>query len=68
VDNVNMLVGLRIKTVREALGVTQAALAKSAGLQRTQLTMIETGRSGCRIVHLVNIAKALNVKPARFLP
>lgn len=66
--SVNTVVGLRIRVVREALDITQADLARKAGVVRTQIVNIEAGRSGLSVERLLLIAKALNVKPARLLP
>ncbi len=44
---------------RRALDLTQAELAKAAGLRRNSVWRIENGRSMPSVAHLVLIARAL---------
>ena len=52
---------LRIRKLREELGLTQLQLAEKAGLSRSQLAMIEAGTRNVNNVRLQQIAKALGV-------
>lgn len=52
---------LRIKTLREARGLTQGMLAEMAGLSRSQLSEIETERKPANTLRLNAIAAALGV-------
>jgi len=52
---------LRIRQLREDLGLTQLQLAEMAGLSRSQLAMIEAGTRNVNNVRLQQIAKALGV-------
>lgn len=60
-------IGLRIAVVRDVVGITQAQLAKSVGLSRTQITNIEAGRSDIPLQRFIAIARVLKVKPERLL-
>src|SRR5262249_24203991 len=59
--------GMTIKRLRERRGLTQAALAKRAGVHRVYLAQIETQTKVTSIATLEKIAKALNVKVGRLL-
>jgi len=50
-----------IKALREHRGLTQAALAKAAGIGRLYLSQIETGRRAGSLATLRALAKALKV-------
>ena len=54
-------IGLRIKTARERLGLTQAALASQVGVTRSAVAQWETGRSGQVGSNLAQIAAILGV-------
>jgi DNA-binding XRE family transcriptional regulator len=57
--------GVRIREAREHASLTQEKLADRAGLGRSTLQRIESGQ-GIKFVHLVRIARALDV-PVRDL-
>lgn len=50
-----------VKIVRNFRGLTQAELAKAAGISRPYLTEIETGKKDGSIRAMKSIAKVLNV-------
>ena len=52
-------VGLRVREIRIAKGVTQESLAKQIALTRTSLSNIEKGRQKLLVHRLVDIASAL---------
>jgi len=54
--------GLRIKTLRLAAGLTQGQLAERAGLERSQLSKIEIEREPANTRRLSAIAKSLGVQ------
>ena len=54
-------VAARIKTLREAAGMTQAELAEEIGLSRTSLVNIEQGRQRVMLHQLQEIAEILGV-------
>lgn len=51
----------RVKEIREARGVSQSDLADKAGLDRAALSRILAGERELRMVHLVELATALDV-------
>lgn len=53
--------GLRIRQLRKARGLTQALLAEKAGISRSQLAEIETERKPANTIRLASIARALDV-------
>jgi Zn-dependent peptidase ImmA (M78 family)/transcriptional regulator with XRE-family HTH domain len=54
-----MEIGLRVAQARAELGVTQAQLAATIGMDRTALAKIESGSRGVAAVELVAIAREL---------
>lgn len=57
----------RLRAARKAADLTQAALAARAKVARPYITMLETGVREPSIVTVVNLAKALRVKPGTLL-
>jgi XRE family transcriptional regulator, regulator of sulfur utilization len=55
-------VAMKIKQIREARGLTQAALAKTARLSLGYIARLEIGRHDPSLSTLVKLAKALKVK------
>lgn len=58
---------MRIKRLRAASGMTQAALAKKAGVSREYVARLETGRHDPSLSTLARLAKALGVPVARLV-
>ncbi len=56
--------GMRLKELREQAGLTQAALAKKAGMSRAYLSRLEMGRHDPPLSRLRRLAKALRVNIA----
>ncbi|GGF28046.1 helix-turn-helix domain-containing protein [Hymenobacter cavernae] len=54
--------GLVIKTLRKARGFSQEALAAEAGLDRTFLSQLETGRKQPSLLTILRLAAALQVQ------
>ena len=54
-------VGARIKDARAATGITQAALARRAGIQASHLNAIEHGRTEPKRATLLKVARALSL-------
>lgn len=54
-------VGKRIKNLRSNLGLSQEKLALKAGIDRTYLAGIESGKRNVTVVSLEKITKALEV-------
>ncbi len=59
---------LRLKALREAAGLSQAALAERAGVRRETLNRLENGRSGRITLELLDrLATALGVLPGELV-
>lgn len=56
------MVAERIKKIRKKKGITQEQLAERAGLNRTHLYRLETGRQSMTLRTLKIIADALEVR------
>jgi transcriptional regulator with XRE-family HTH domain len=59
--------GGRIRDLRQERGLSQEALADTAGVGRSYMSGIERGVRNCSTLHLFRIAKALHVQPAELL-
>lgn len=53
--------GYNLLRVRQARRLSQEALAERAGVHRTQMTLLETGKRSPRIETLIKLAGALEV-------
>lgn len=58
-EAVYLAVGIRIRMIREALGIQQGELAKRAGYTRTSITNIEAGRQRAQLHQIEKVAVAL---------
>lgn len=61
-------IGRRIRSERTARGMTQSALAARVGCTRENVSYIETGSHGPRLVTLVRICSALGVPIGEIVP
>ena len=61
------LVGLRIRELRLAKGISQEALADEAGVHRTYMGSVERGERNISLENIVKIAHALRVAPSQLL-
>jgi transcriptional regulator with XRE-family HTH domain len=59
--NIKLKIGLRIKKIRKAKGISQMELSNLANLDRTYINSIENGRRNVSIVNIEKIAKALDM-------
>ena len=64
--DIKLLVGKRVKELRNNLGISQEELADLAGLDRTYITSVECGKRNISIVNIEKLANALNVTLAEF--
>jgi len=64
--DIKLLVGKRVKELRNKLGISQEELADLAGLDRTYITSVECGKRNISIVNIEKLAKALKVSLAEF--
>ena len=61
------LFGERVRVFRQALGLSQEALALAAGLDRTYIGGVERGERNISLLNIQKIAQALNVSSADLL-
>lgn len=59
--DIKLLVGKRVKELRNKLGVSQEELADIANLDRTYITSVECGKRNISIVNIEKLSKALNI-------
>ncbi len=64
--DIRLLVGKRVKELRNKLGVSQEELADMSGLDRTYITSVECGRRNISIVNIEKLVHALGVTLAEF--
>jgi len=63
-----LMVGARIRDIREGLGMTQVDLAKRTGIGRTTLVHIESGKHCTSLGNLYKIAEALDISVYSIVP
>lgn len=61
------LVGLNIRLLRQAAGLSQEELALAAGINRTYLSSVERGQRNVSIDNICRIAAALDCHPRELL-
>lgn len=61
------LFGERVRVLRQARGLSQEALALTAGLDRTYIGGVERGERNISLLNIQKIAQALDVSPADLL-
>lgn len=59
--DIKLLIGKRVKELRNNLCISQEELADMAGLDRTYITSVECGRRNISIVNIEKLAIALKV-------
>jgi transcriptional regulator with XRE-family HTH domain len=59
--------GERVRAQREALGLSQEALAARSGVHWTFLGQVERGRRNLNLHNLLKIARGLGVDPAKLV-
>lgn len=64
--DIKLLVGNRVRELRNSIGISQEELADLAGLDRTYITSVECGKRNISIVNIEKLANALNVTLAEF--
>lgn len=67
VEACHIAVGIKIRQIREALGMTQGDLAKRVGLQRVSVTNMEIGRQRISLDGVERYAAALGTTPKHIL-
>lgn len=68
VDALYRLIGERIKSAREGVGLSQAKLAKRLGLSRTSIVNIEAGRQRAPVHVLWHIAESIGTELGLLIP
>jgi len=58
IETIHAQVGLRMRAMREALGLDQSEVGRRLGLDRTSITNIETGRQRLQLHTVEKIAAA----------
>ena len=58
----NAEIGERVRTIREAKGITTTELAQMVGMSQAQISRLENGKQGFRSATLSKIADALHAK------
>lgn len=58
--------GKRLKAIRKAKGLSQLDLEIESGINRTEISRIETAQRNIEFYTLVKLAKALNVEIKEF--
>ncbi len=61
-------IGKKIKAIREKKDLTQAEVAKKAGIHFNYFARVERGEVNARIPIIEKIAKAFDVKSSEILP
>ena len=64
--DIKILVGKRVKELRNKKRINQEELADLCDLDRTYITSVECGKRNISIVNIEKIAKALNVSLSEF--
>lgn len=64
--DIRIMVGKRVKELRNKLGVSQEELADLARLDRTYIASVESGRRNISIVNIEKLANALKVTLKEF--
>ncbi|MFD2863680.1 helix-turn-helix domain-containing protein [Mucilaginibacter antarcticus] len=59
--SIKVNVGLRIRELRNQIGISQEALANKAEIDRTYVTDVENGRRNISIENLEKLVEALGV-------
>lgn len=67
IETCHQMLGMRIRMMRETLGLTQDELAKKVSMTRVSLTNIETGRQRLLLHGVENFAKALGTTPKHLM-
>lgn len=67
IEPIYQAIGLRIRMIRETLGLTQDDIAKRVGLVRPSVVNIENGRQRLLLNDVAKFATALGTTPKNLL-
>lgn len=59
--------GKKVKTLREAKGLSQYAFSDESGISRSQIARLENGDLNCTMGTLLSLAHTLEVEPKELL-
>ena len=59
--------GRRVRSIREAGGLSQETLAERSGLHRTYISSLERGHRNVGLDNILRLAAALGVQPSELL-
>jgi len=60
-------IGLRVRMIREGVGLTQKKIAEHLGMQRTALVQVEAGARKLSASELIGVARFFNITVEQFL-
>lgn len=60
-QDINLLLGKRVRMARLSIGLSQEELGDSIGVSHQQVQKYESGKNGFRIARLIKAAQILNV-------
>ncbi len=66
-SKIKVLFGKRLRAFRTNKGLSQEALAATAGLDRTYVSSCERGERNLTLLTLVKLAEALEIDPAELV-
>lgn len=61
------MIGTELRKAREGAALTQAQLAKRAGLHRTYISLLERDKKSPTLNVLFRLCSAIGIKPSRFV-
>ena len=64
--DIKLLVGKRVRELRNSIGISQEELADLAGLDRTYITSVECGKRNISIVNIEKLTNALQISLKEF--
>ena len=67
IESCYLAIGVRIRMIRDALGLTQEDLSKRCGLERTSIANIEAGRQRILLDDVERFSTALGTTPKHLL-
>jgi transcriptional regulator with XRE-family HTH domain len=65
--DLRQIVATNLRRMRRAKGLSQEALAWDAGVNRSHMAVIETGKSWVRLDIIAKLAAALEIEPDELL-
>lgn len=66
-NDIDVIIGKRLRKLRRQLGIRQADLAKQIGISFPQVQKYESGENRITVTTLLRICSALNLRPVDFL-